>query len=296
MARRKLVVSGGGGPGWLDELLGYSDRQGWVEVLNDIEPKLDFGAVSRRAGHKLSEIHQELIQNSVTVFFRHWVYWIWAADPMNEGMFGFAGQESLARSKFNQLVNRIEKSAMELSNALDEIGELDRALLMQPHDTNTETPIQLRGFIDKRTGAGPRVHEVSEDDFMEYLSLRRYLSYYRNFRSQNLPFNNFYSQRYFERLDYRDPDRLVRWIIVDLDNSGFPMGVSVPTDTNPDYESPLVAVLLEVHEQLTDMFAEAVQLELLPWRTYNHRQMCYLAAQIQKDLKEVSEAFASVGR
>ncbi|WP_085855093.1 hypothetical protein [Palleronia marisminoris] len=276
----------------MEELIGYQDRGGWIAQLDGRMPEfLDFDAVSRRTGVTLSTAQEDGVRFSVEVFAKHWVCEIWGRDEANEGEFGHLGETSMPASDFEGLVERIERASQNLSALLSQLSEFDRSLLLAPHGLADAVGDGPDAAIDRTTGAGLPYFEPALDDFFDYLAFRRYLSYFSAMKERNEPYNNSYSERYVEAEERHSLERLFRHIMAGLERERFPMGVAVPTDANPDCESPIIALLLEVQAQLGRLLNEAISLGLLPWKQYNYRQMCRLASANISDFRQISEEF-----
>lgn len=70
------------------------------------------------------------------------------------------------------------------------------------------------------------------------------------------------------------------------------MGIAIPTETNPDYESPVIALLNEVCEMVGKKFGEEIDTGRVEWRKLSYRQMAYLARENLNDFERISDSIA----
>lgn len=292
MARRKTLVIGSGGSDWLDEYLGYPNVASWRQYLSDYIIKLDYDKIGARCGVKLKEPHREAISEALAFFGNAWIARAMAEDEAYDGRIEPLHRVPMAESEFSRVVKRIESLSVDLENALDSLGFMDSYLLLRPHGQKDDESDRLSDVIDRAVGSAPMSFQPTEDDFLEYLSFRRQLGYYRKFSECNERFNNWYSHRYERYEDRTDQERFVRWVLAGLHRTDFPMGIAIPTETNPDYESPVIALLNEVCEMVGKKFGEEIDTGRVEWRKLSYRQMAYLARENLNDFERISDSIA----
>ncbi|MEO9516084.1 MAG: hypothetical protein ABJH45_23930 [Paracoccaceae bacterium] len=289
MARRTRMVRGSGSGQKYDSHLGFRDWDALKAVLREhVEvSEIDFGEVERRAGCALPT---NTIENLRSDFEGLAVAQLAEVFPTlsekSELYFGSPKAEVVPRTHFLKLVKKLETHAANLKVTLDELAEFDVSLVFPPRNTRDESEFifKLRIFLNQTLAEHTPSFEPNEEDMSDYLTFRRTLDYLEKFTEKNKPFNNHYNIRWQEDTDHGLFENLVRRWVVDLRRAGFPMSLTVPTDVAPEYESPIIAVLLYLQDVWNDLMEPASigGTYLLP--SYSYRNMLYLVKKILESL------------
>lgn len=169
------------------------------------------------------------------------------------------------------------------------MAEIGTMLIVKPLPkdglTSAEVPEE---FYSKFTG---RTFEPTPDCFFDYYSFRKLLDYYANFSDQNGGFHSLMMNRYDRMPDYSWYETFVRRVVLAFWPTNFPLTVTIPSDTNPNFSSPIILVLEELREQFNQLasiqpgFADM-------YEEWTYRQHVRLVLKLRDDF-ETSEVFWS---
>lgn len=268
-------------------------------LLSDIErPTFDFSAVESRTGLAISNEAQFEIQEAYDGYSLSVFKQIIAEATKKGASFGPQPEGQTDKSEFDILSAKLEKTAAELRVLVDRLADFDTGLLARPYDNRDRSypSPNRRNIVEENLRCSFPSYMVDEQDFADIYAFRKLLDYFENFRRCNERFNNDYASRYSFETDYSDFEFLVRQIVIRLRDSGYPSTITIPTDTNPDYESPLIAALLEFQQQHNSAFGNVESSTLVLARHYNYRQFAHLVSQIIGQIDRLYAAFDDLRR
>ncbi|UWQ94853.1 hypothetical protein K3728_14290 [Rhodobacteraceae bacterium M385] len=299
MARRKNLVVGRGNTSWFKTALGYQDIATVERFLESRSEKidLDFDVIERRCGRRIEDATRVELQRALHMMLLGQRVELFPALASEFSSFvGYPYADAKTEREFNDLVARLGKHAAMLRATLDELIEFDSNLAIPPRNNRDLYPTEYSGrkSVDERFGLLDPSFNPEDVDFSDYLTVRRWLDYYEHFAGKNETFNNFWSSRWTDETGHDLFEKMIRRCVVALRKSGFPMGLAVPTDVAPDYESPAISVLLEMQEAWNSALTVAVDVGGYEERSFNYRQMRYLTAQILTDCERWEEVAVRV--
>lgn len=297
MARRKNLIAGRGNSPWFKTALGYQDIGTVERFLESRSEKVDlnFDIIERRCGRRIEDATRVDLQSALHVMLLGQRVELFPALASEFSSFlGYPYTDAKTERDFNDLVGRLGKHAAKFRATLDELVEFDSDLAIPPRNNRDLYPTVYSGqdAVDERFGLLDPAFEPEDVDFADYLTLRRWLDYYENFAGKNDTFNNSWSARWTDETGHDLFEMMIRRCVVALRKSGFPMGLAVPTDVTPDYESPAISILLEMQEAWNSALNVAVEAGGYEERSFNYRQMRYLTAQILASMERLENAFA----
>ncbi|WP_426034050.1 hypothetical protein [Cypionkella sp. TWP1-2-1b2] len=269
------------------------------DILADIEkPKFNLSKVEARTGISIQEDIATQIQQ---------IYGSYATEVFSSAISkilpstdNISAQQSdeLGQSEFKSLIEKLQRKAAELEEIVDSLAEFDCGLLFRPEDNRDRSIYKsnLASLIDLKFGCSAASYRLTQQEFSDYYSFRKLLDYYRRFENINRPFNSHYAARYSLETGHTDYERFIRHIVVLLMQSGYPATITIPTDTNPDYESPLIAALLELQQQHNSAFATVTKYDLDYTQRFSYRQFAHLLGRIIADIRKIEEVFSEIIR
>jgi len=141
-------------------------------------------------------------------------------------------------------LKKISKLASNLEKEIDELTEIGTSLLMRPKTTGWRSSLDQEQY--GVTAFIVRQEETTDEDFCEYLSFRRNLDYYVRIDQVHSLFSEFIGRRSQLALDYSWYEAFVRRTIIALLPTDFDLSITVPTDTNIEYESQIIVLFNEL--------------------------------------------------
>lgn len=299
MARRKGLVLGRATAEWFSEALGYVTQKDLRKYL------IESGEIPELNTSIVGEFRQDLLDdnlgNELKISFS-----LLVADEIVRTL----GEESKSKSAvpnwpsetvtsqdFSSLVRRLQVKASELTDLIDALVAIDPGLACRPRNNGIDKlGLGARNSIDKMIGSNAPWHIIEGEDFADYYAFRKALDYFSHFEDCNKLYseNNLLAPRFTKEIDYTSFEFLVRRVVVSLREAGFPMTLTVPTDVNPEYQSPIIAVLLDLQEQ----FISAVNVLSADTRPrkprLQYRQLLYLTSGIISDCERWEALIAEI--
>jgi hypothetical protein len=299
MARRKKLVLGRGDQSWLRQALGFASAATTRATLREHgeEVELDFEAIERRCGRSIESVARAEIQEALSgmlLSLRGDLFRVEFEERTQIG--GDPDVDTMPARDFDKLIARLEVQAALLRETIDELVQFDPELAFAPRNTREidRNWLPKTSLLGEMLGVLEPTFSANEVDFFDYLTMRKLLDYFEHFTEKNAAFNNAYMARWTHETDHDTFDKLLRRCVVSLRRSGFPMGLAVPTDIAPEYESPAISVLLEIQEVWNVALSDVIATNGYQKRAYNYRQMRYLTAQILSDLESWEEVIARI--
>lgn len=249
MGRRKKIIYGRRLAEQFDIALGFPDYQLVVKALSELDfetPKIDWSMIERVVGHEIPQYAVEEIDLNfeAEVGFR-------IRKFITGKLSGELPEDDTSEADFLKKAARIENLARSLTDEINELAELGTELLVRPKRkdglTTAEAP---NDFYAQVTG---KTSEPTPECFFDYYTFRKQLDYYAHFSSQNGDFQSLRGYRFDRMPDYSWYETFVRRVLLALWPTNFPMTVTIPTDTNPDYSSPIILVLEVLREQFNQI-------------------------------------------
>lgn len=283
----------------MEEALGFWPNHFVRDLVKDYEPPLfDFDAVEKRSGVAIKDEARTSIQDAYAGYAFSILKQLIAEAARNGEDFGTQQRLEIDQSEFKALTTKIQKTAKDLRGLVDDLAEFDAGLLARPQDNRDYSYMGSgpRQSIEKMLGCRLPSYTVDQQGFADIFAFRKLLDYLENFEICNEPFNNAYDLRYSNETDYSNFEFLVRQIVIALQRGGYPTTITIPTDTNPHYESPIIGALLEFQRQANLAYASTSISSLDFTQHYNYRQFSHLVRIIIRQLDALEEIFAHLRR
>jgi hypothetical protein len=281
MSRRKTILFGRGLNERLNACLGFPEYERAGEVLAEIEfqePQIDWSRIESLCDHEVSAYSRKEIDFAfeAEIGFR-------VRKAVTRQLSGPLPEDQTSESEFLKKADKIASLAQKLTTEIDELAEVGSALILRPKRkdglTSVEEPEEFYAHVTGRT-------EVPTSEcFVDYYSFRKLLDYYANFSAMNGDFQSVLGDRFGRMRDYSWYETFVRRVVLALWPTNFPMTVTVPTDTNLDYVSPIILVLEELRRQFNEL---AEQLPLLAdmHEEWTYRQHARLVLKLRDEFEE----------
>lgn len=160
-------------------------------------------------------------------------------------------EDEISEADFLKKAERIQTLARSLTAEINELAELGTQLVVRPMPKDGLTSAEVpEDFYAHVTG---KITEPTPECFFDYYSFRKILDYYAHFSSQNGDFQSRRGYRFDRMPDYSWYETFVRRVVLAFWPTNFPMTVTIPTDTNPDFSSPIILVLEGLREQFNQL-------------------------------------------
>ncbi len=281
MVRRKTIFYGWDLDEQFETALGFPDYSRSKEVLSAIgfeTPQIDWFRVADKTSHKISKYAKKQIDFAFEAELGSRARKYIGCELSRE-----LPQTEISEAEFLKKSKRIQALAQKLTKEIDELAEVGTRLIVKPTPedglTSAETPDQLYSQV---TG---KCLSPSSDDFFDYYSFRKLLDYFANFSKQNGDFNSYLSDRYDRMPDYSWYETFVRRVVLALWTTDFPMTVTIPTETNPDYSSPIILVLGELRNQFNQI-ANSTSVFADMHEDWSYRQHARLALKLREEFED----------
>ena len=285
MSRRKTILYGGSLDQKFNTLLGFPEYDRSGDILADIEfevPKIDWKCVEERCDQQVSSYSRQEIDFAfeAEIGFR-------VRKAVTYHLSGPMPEDDTSEADFLRKAGRIASLAQKLTHEIDELAEIGSALILRPLRkdglTSAEKPDE---FYSQVTG---RTEPPTSDCFTDYYSFRKLLDYYAAFSAMNGDFRSLMGSRFDRMRDYSWYETFVRRVILALWPTSFPMTVTIPTDTNIGYASPIIQVLEELRRQFNEL-AEQMPGLVDMREDWSYRQHARLVLRLRDEF-EKSEIF-----
>lgn len=249
MSRRKTILFGRSLEERLNICLGFPDYKRADDVLAELDfemPKIDWSRIESQCDHEVSAYSKDEIDFAfgAEIGFRvRKAFTLQLSGPLPD--------DETSEAEFLKKADRIASLARTLMQEIDELAEIGSALILRPLRkdglTSAETPEEFYAQVTGKTKP-PTPH-----CFADYLSFRKVLDYYSEFSAMNGDFRSVLSDRFDRMQDYSWYETFVRRVVLALWPTDFPMTVTIPTDTNVGYASPIIQVLEELRRQFNEL-------------------------------------------
>jgi len=249
MSRRKTILYGQSLEERFNTYLGFPEfgRAGDVLAEADFEvPKIDWPRVISLLDQEISDYSKKEIDFAfeAEIGFRD-------RKAITRQLSGPLPEDETTEAEFLAKAHKIKSLAQKLTKEIDDLAEVGSALLLRPIPkdglTSAETPEE---FYRKMTG---KTERPTPECFFDYYSFRKVLNYYANFSAMNGDFQSVLGDRFDRMPDYSWYETFVRRVVLALWPTNFPMTVTIPTDTNVGYASPIILVLEELRRQFNEL-------------------------------------------
>jgi hypothetical protein len=264
-----------------------------LDFFADFEkPIFDFEAIESRTGLPLNIEHQDDINRAYEAYALSVLKQILFEATEKGEDFPAQPRGDIDQSDFKALVIKTQKTASELRLLVDRLADFDTGLLARPYDNRDRSIYGSMGRhnIDEQLGCSDASHTIGAQDFSDYFAFRKSLDYFEKFEKCNERFNNFYDLRYSFEYDYSDFEFLIRQIVVSLRRGGYPITITIPTDSNPHYESPMIAALLEFQKQHNLQYGGVILGSATLEQHFNYRKFAHLVGLILRQIADLAEA------
>lgn len=285
MVRRKTFFIGRNLEDRYDVALGVNEHVEDGDIPSGIDfeiPKIDWQTI------------QDLIVPKIPQYSRDEI------DFLFEVELGFRVRRALTRklsseirhdefteSAFQMKVARIEQLARKLIDEVNGLAEIGTSLLVRPKrkvgQTSAEAPSM---FHAKVLG---RVDDPTTECFIDYYSFRKVLDYYSRFSELNDDFQSGLSDGFYRAPDYSWYETFVRRVVIAFLPTNFPLTVTIPTDTNPDFSSPIIVILERLRDQINQLAHSEPRFTDM-YEEWSYRQHARLVLKLRSEFEE-SELF-----
>jgi hypothetical protein len=249
MGRRKRIFYGQSLDNRFDIALGFPEYDRAKDVLSEYDfevPNIDWSRIESLVGNEIPPYTKKEIdfEFEAELGFR-------VRKAITSTLSGELPEDEMSESDFLRKVERIENLARSLASEINELAELGTQLVVRPKPkdglTSAEVPEE---FYAQVTG---KIFDTTDECFFDYYSFRKQLDYYSHFSDQNGGFQSRRGYRFDRRPDYSWYETFVRRVVLAFWPTNFPMTVTIPTDTNPDFSSPIILILGELREQFNQL-------------------------------------------
>ena len=285
MGRRKVEFYGRSLEEKYENALGLLEADDAYEGSDNLKkmpnvgiPVLDWERISNAIDMEIPSYAKE----KINFFFTSEVGYRLRDHPFQDDdkEFGFG---DLPFSEFLKKASKIETLARKLCNEIDGLGEIGSKLLLRPLPkaglTSAERPDE---FYAKVTG---RHAEPTDSCFFDYYSFRKLLDYYSNLLAQNGGFKSELSDRFGKEPGYTWYEVFVRRVVLSFWPTDFPKEITIPTDTNPNYSSPIISVLEEIQSQFNQLAKICPELEGL-YEDWSYRQHARIVIKLKEEFEK----------
>lgn len=282
MGRRKKIFFGRSLGQRFEQALGFHQFQPLEEqereALYAQAPKIRWDEVDANLTVKIHDYAKLEVDLAFEAEFGHRLRWASHAPPKPQTRL-----DEISEAEFFDKTKRVEVLAKKLAREVDELAEIGSVLVVRPKAkdglTSAETPLD---FYAKTT---VRYKEVTEGDFADYLSFRKGLDYFGHFSQMNFDFQSIMGHRFDTMPDYSWYETFVRRVVLAFWPTDFPMTVTIPTDTNPTYQSPIILVLEELRRQFNEA-AQSSETFAAMFENWSYRQHARLVIQLRDEFDE----------
>lgn len=281
MGRRKTLLYGHRLATAFETALGFPESDHAQEVLDSIDykvPKIDWGLIELAVGLKIPDYSK----SKIDLAFEGELGWR-VRRKVTSVLSGISPEPETSESEFLKKVANIENIARKLSAEIDGLAEIGTILLTRPKPkdglTSAEVPTR---FYARVTG---QTLTPTEDCFFDYLAFRKMLDYFERFTTQNGGFTSVLGNRFARTDDYSWYEQFVRRVVLAFLPTDFPLTVTIPTDTNPEYNSPIILVLEELRAQFNDLALSVVGFSDLH-EEWSYRQHARLVLQLRDEFEK----------
>lgn len=285
MSRRKTIFYGRSLDERLMTCLGFPEYGRAGELLGEIDfevPKIDWFSIEAACDHEISAYSREEIdlEFEAEIGFR-------VRKAITQELSGPMPEDETSEAEFLKKADRIASLAQKLTQEIDELAEIGSALILRPMRkdglTSAEEPEEFYAQVTGKT------ETPTSDCFADYYSFRKLLDYYSAFSAMNGDFRSLMGDRFDRMPDYSWYETFVRNVVLALWPTSFPMTVTIPTDTNIGYASPIIQVLQELRRQFNELAEQMPGLADMR-EDWSYRQHARLVLKIREDF-EKSEIF-----
>lgn len=285
MSRRKTIFYGNTLDNRLNTCLGFPEYERSGELLEEVYsklPEIDWLSIESACDHEVStQSRKEIdIAFETAIGFK-------LRKAITQKLSGPMPEDETSEAEFLRKADKIASLARKLTQEIDELAEIGSALLLRPLRkdglTSAEEPEE---FYAMSTG---KTETPTSDCFADYYSFRKLLDYYADFAVMNGDFQSRLSDRYNRMPDYSWYETFVRRVVLALWPTSLPMTVTIPTDTNIDYASPIILVLEELRRQFNELAEQVPELSDIR-EDWSYRQHARLVLKIRDDF-EKNEVF-----
>jgi hypothetical protein len=285
MGRRKKFIYGETLEEKYQMAFGFPEYNRAEQVLSEIDfdlPKIDWTMIECQIDHEIPLYARKEIDLAFG-----WEIGFRIRKAAIGSLSGEMPEDEMTESDFLKKSDRIELLAQKLTKEIDELAEIGTRLLVRPKRkdglTSAEEPDQFYSQISGKTE-----HPTSEC-FFDYYAFRKLLDYYASFSAQHGGFQSIVSHRFGQRLDYSWYETLVRRVILAFWPTNFPMTVTIPTDSNPDFTSPIILVLEDLRDQLNEL-ALSMPIFAGMYEEWTYRQHARLVLRLRDEF-ETADTF-----
>lgn len=289
MSRRKTILFGRSLDEQLNAYLGFPDYERAGEVLAEIDfevPKIDWSRIESQCDHEVSAYSRSEIDLAfeAELGFR-------VRKAITRQLSGPLPEDETSEAEFRKKADRIASLAQKLTQEIDELAEIGSALILRPLQkdglTSAEEPGEFYAQVTGKTE--PPTHEC----FADYFSFRKVLDYYSAFSAMNGDFQSVMGDRFDRMLDYSWYETFVRRVVLALWPTDFPMTVTIPTDTNVGYASPILQVLEELRRQFNEL-ADQIPVLADMREDWTYRQHARLVLKLRDEFEKSGIFWAQV--
>ncbi len=249
MGRRKRIFYGQNLGEQFDTALGFPEHQRAQDILSKSgfeTPTIDWSKIESMFDHDIPRYAVKEIDFAfeAELGFR-------VRKAVTNELNGETPEYEVSEAEFLKKAERIETLARSLTQEINELAELGTQLVVRPMPKDGLTSAEVQeDFYAQITG---EVFEPTHKCFFDYYSFRKLLDYYAHFSSQNGEFRSRKGYRFDRRPDYSWYETFIRRVVLAFWPTNFPMTVTIPTDTNPDFSSPIILVLEGLREQFNQL-------------------------------------------
>lgn len=285
MSRRKTIFFGRSLNERLNTCLGFPEYERARELLGEIDfevPKIDWISIESACDHEISGYSREEIDLAFEAEIGFGV-----RKAITQQLCGPMPEGETSETEFLRKADKIASLAQKLTQEIDELAEIGSALILRPLRKDGLTSVEEpEEFYAKVTG---KTETPTSDCFADYYSFRKLLDYYAAFSAMNGNFQSLMGDRFDRMPDYSWYETFVRRVVLALWPTNFPMTVTIPTDTNIGYASPIILVLEELRAQFNELADQMPGLSDMR-EEWSYRQHARLVLKLRDDF-EKSEIF-----
>jgi hypothetical protein len=285
MSRRKTILYGRSLDERLNTCLGFPEYERAGDVLEEVDfevPKIDWSCIEKECDQQVSVYSRQEIDFAfgVEIGFR-------VRKAVTHQLSGPMPEDETSEAEFLRKADKIASLAQKLTQEIDELAEIGSALILRPLRkdglTSAEKPEEFYAHVTGKT------ERPTSDCFADYYSFRKVLDYYAAFSAMNGDFQSLMGDRYDRMPDYSWYETFVRRVVLALWPTNFPMTVTIPTDTNVGYVSPIILVLEELRRQFNELAEQMPGLADMR-EDWTYRQHARLVLKLRDEF-EKSEVF-----
>ncbi|GHA44361.1 hypothetical protein GCM10008927_06450 [Amylibacter ulvae] len=240
MAKRKLLELPEGIQNKYQRALGLSDDdirfQLW-EVATDCLPAFpNWDEIEALVEQKIDEKAKSEIEDLFRLEFQRRM-----VNFLMVSVHDFPASPEITQTELSRKFEKISGLAAKLEEEINQLAEIGSGLVFRPKTTGWRISVDREEF-----DLSPfivRQKLPTDEDFFDYIGFRKNLDYYKRIGEIHSMFHTYIGRRSQFAHGYNWYETFIRRVFFALFPTGFDLSITIPTDTNIDYESKLIVLL-----------------------------------------------------